>query len=121
MKCISGQHLHKNGMSYMTSELWIITIIGIGTYLFRALSLQLGSRIQWSTKTKEWLSYVSPAVLGALLGPLLFLQDDGIIPLMDNKILLAAIPTMIVAWLTRRLLLTVAVGVACYAIVFYIF
>lgn len=104
----------------MTSELWIIIIIGIGTYLFRALSLQLGSRIQWSKKTKEWLSYVSPAVLGALLGPLLFLQGDRIIPLMDNKIFLAAIPTMIIAWFARRLLLTVAVGVACYAILLWV-
>ncbi|MNO84267.1 Branched-chain amino acid transport protein (AzlD) [compost metagenome] len=103
----------------MATELWIIIIIGTGTYLFRAVSLQLGSRIQWSKRTREWLSYVSPAVLGALLGPLLLLQDNQLVSLADNKVLLAAIPTMIVAWTSRRLLLTVTAGIICYAGVYY--
>ncbi|MBA9085812.1 branched-subunit amino acid transport protein [Fontibacillus solani] len=104
----------------MASELWIIMIIGIGTYLFRAVSLLLGSRLQWSKRTKEWLSYVSPAVLGALLGPLLLLQDDQLVSLTENKVLLASIPTIIVAWSTRRLLLTVTAGVIFYAAIYYL-
>lgn len=99
----------------MATQLWIIILIGAGTYLLRAGSLVLGSRVQWSKSTKEWLSYVSPAVLGALIGPLLLLKDGKWIPLAENPMLFAAIPTMIVAWWSRRLLLTVAAGVLFYA------
>ncbi|WP_110933749.1 AzlD domain-containing protein [Paenibacillus bouchesdurhonensis] len=104
----------------MESQLWIILLIGLGTYLFRAGSLALGSRVQWSDRTKEWLSYVSPAVLGALLGPLLLLNDGQWVSLRDNTMMLAAIPTIIVAWWTRRLLLTVVSGIAFYAIAYYL-
>ncbi|MDU4694970.1 MULTISPECIES: AzlD domain-containing protein [Paenibacillus] len=99
----------------MATQLWIIILIGAGTYLLRAGSLVLGSRVQWSETTKEWLSYVSPAVLGALIGPLLLLKDGEWIPLTENLMLFAAIPTMIIAWWSRRLLLTVAAGVLFYA------
>ncbi|OMG45968.1 branched-chain amino acid transport [Paenibacillus macerans] len=104
----------------VTGAFWIIMMIGAGTYLLRAGSLVLGSRIKWSERTKEWLSFVSPAVLGALIGPLLLLDDGEWIPLMENKMLLAAIPTMAVAWWSRRLLLTVAAGIAFYAAVYYL-
>lgn len=99
----------------MATQLWIIILIGAGTYLLRAGSLVLGSRVRWSESTKEWLSYVSPAVLGALIGPLLLLKDGKWIPLAENSMLFAAIPTMIIAWWSRRLLLTVAAGVLFYA------
>lgn len=99
----------------MATQLWIIILIGAGTYLLRAGSLVLGSRVQWSETTKEWLSYVSPAVLGALIGPLLLLKDGEWIPIPENLMLFAAIPTMIIAWWSRRLLLTVAAGVLFYA------
>ncbi|AZK48328.1 AzlD domain-containing protein [Paenibacillus lentus] len=104
----------------MESQLWIILLIGAGTYMFRAVSLVLGSRMQWSERTKEWLSYVSPAVLGALLGPLLLLNDGQWVPIRDNTMLLAAIPTILVAWWTRRLLLTVVSGIGFYTIVYYL-
>lgn len=104
----------------MGTEFWIIILIGAGTYLFRAGSLTLGSRVKWSPSTKEWLSYVSPAVLGALIGPLLLLKEGHFLPLTQNTMLFAAIPTWIVAWWSRRLLLTVAAGVLFYAAVMYL-
>ncbi|MCK8485845.1 AzlD domain-containing protein [Paenibacillus sp. MBLB2552] len=99
----------------MATQLWVIILIGAGTYLLRAGSLVLGSRVRWSESTKKWLSFVSPAVLGALIGPLLLLQEGKWIPLANNSMLFAAIPTMIIAWWSRRLLLTVAAGVVFYA------
>ncbi|MFD1175198.1 AzlD domain-containing protein [Paenibacillus puldeungensis] len=107
-------------MREVATKLWIIILIGVGTYLLRAGSLVLGSRIKWSERTKEWLSYVSPAVLGALLGPLLLLQDGQWIPLSDNKMLIAAVPTMLIAWWSQRLLLTVAAGIIFYAAAYYL-
>ncbi|UOF90006.1 AzlD domain-containing protein [Fodinisporobacter ferrooxydans] len=92
-------------------------IIGAGTFLIRAISLSWGSRVIWPAWGQKWLSFVTPAVLGALLGPLLFLPDNHLVPIVHNTTLLAAIPTAIVGWFTRHLFWTVAAGVACFAIV----
>lgn len=102
------------------SVVWIILLIGLGTYAFRAGSLILGSRVNWSERTKEWLSFVSPAVLGALLGPLLLLEQEQWVHLTDNRMLIAALPTMVIAWWSRRLLLTIAAGVTMYAVVYHL-
>lgn len=92
-------------------------LIGSGTYLIRGGSLSLGSRVAWPDWLKRWLSYVTPAVLGALLGPLLLLQSGHLTPLWHNSSLLSAVPTGVVAWYTRHLLWTVAAGVVCFALV----
>lgn len=99
---------------------WIIAVTGVGTYLFRAGSLVLGSRVKWNERTKEWLSYVSPAVLGAMLGPVLLLSDNRWVSVTDNAVLLAALPTMLIAWKTRRFLLTVTAGILLYALIRYL-
>lgn len=101
----------------MENLFWIIAVTGLGTYLFRAGSLVLGSRVKWSERTREWLSYVSPAVLGAMLGPVLLLSDNRWVSLTDNAVLLAALPTMLIAWKTRRFLLTVTAGILLYALI----
>lgn len=103
----------------MENLFWIIAVTGVGTYLFRAGSLVLGSRVKWNERTKEWLSYVSPAVLGAMLGPVLLLSDNRWVSVMDNAVLLAALPTMLIAWKTRRFLLTVTAGILLYALIQY--
>lgn len=91
-------------------------VIGAGTYLFRAVSLTLGSRIAWPIWTKKWLSFVTPAVLGALLGPLLLLQGGQWAPIAHNATLIATIPTAVVGWFTRSFLWTVAAGILCFAV-----
>ncbi|CAA7602658.1 Branched-chain amino acid transport protein (AzlD) [Acididesulfobacillus acetoxydans] len=37
--------------------------IGAGTYLLRAGSLSLCSRVSWPEWARKWLSFVTPAVL----------------------------------------------------------
>lgn len=103
------------------SNFWIIIVIGIGTYIMRAGSILLGSQMQWSDKTKQWLYFVSPAVLGALLGPLLFLKEQRFVPILQNPILFASIPTVAVAWYFRNLWLTIVVGLISYSCVYYVF
>ncbi|KLU60748.1 branched-chain amino acid transport protein (AzlD) [Peptococcaceae bacterium CEB3] len=96
--------------------------IGAGTYLLRAGSLSLGSRVTWPSWARKWLSFVTPAVLGALLGPMLLLDGKGHwLPVTHNPTLIAALPTVLVAWVSRHLLLTVAAGVVCFAVVSHLF
>ncbi len=92
-------------------------VIGLGTYLLRAGSLSLGSRITWPVWLKNWLPFVTPAVLGALIGPLLFMPNGQTLSIWHNATLLAAVPTIITAWLSRHLLITVTVGIVSFAVI----
>ncbi len=104
----------------MTSVYLETLLIGVGTYLIRGGSLSLGSRISWPKWIQSWVSFVTPAVLGALLGPVLLFQNNHWIPPLHNPALLAAIPTGVVAWFTRHLLWTVAAGTVCFAVITYL-
>jgi branched-subunit amino acid transport protein len=99
------------------SPLWTETLlIGLGTYLMRALSLSFGSRAAWPAWVRSWLSFITPAVLGALLGPQLLLADHQVVSPLHNPALWAAVPTAFMGWWKRSLFWTVAVGVAAYAV-----
>lgn len=91
-------------------------LIGVGTYLLRAGSLSWGSRKDWPAWLQKWLSFVTPAILGSLLGPLLLLPNNRWLTPLHNPYLLAAIPTVLIGWWSRNLLLTVAAGVVCFTI-----
>lgn len=102
----------------MTRTGWLVVVIlvvGAGTYLMRAIPLALGSRARLSPGVERWLSFVTPATLGALLGPLLLTPGGVWLAPWQNAALLAAIPTAAVARLTRNLLATIAAGIAAYA------
>jgi branched chain amino acid efflux pump len=94
----------------------VIIIAGVGTYLTRALSLILGSHVALPGWLEQWLSFVTPAVLGALLAPTLFLRDGTWAITWHNPALLAALPTGVTAWLSRNLLLTICAGVLFFAL-----
>jgi branched-subunit amino acid transport protein len=102
-------------MSRTDALVIVILIVGAGTYLLRAVSLTLGSRATPAPAVARWLGYVTPATLGALLGPLLLAPDGALLPPWANAALLAAIPTAVVARLSRNLLATIAAGVILYA------
>lgn len=100
----------------MNSLFFETILIGAGTYLIRAGSLSCGSRIKWPNWVHKWLSFVTPAVLGAMLGPLLLIPANHWHSVLHNPTLIATVPTAVAGWFSRNLLLTVAVGVGCFAI-----
>lgn len=102
-------------MSQTAGLVVVILVVGAGTYLLRAVPLTLGSRARMSPGVERWLRYVTPAALGALLGPLLLAPGGKLLPPWANAALLAAIPTAVVARLSHNLLATIAAGVALYA------
>ncbi|HZG81322.1 MAG TPA: AzlD domain-containing protein [Brevibacillus sp.] len=94
---------------------WDILLIILGaalvTFVPRVLPLMLLSRIALPEWGVRWLNHVPIAVMAALIGQEIFLQDGKWSPLASNIELLAAIPTFLVAIKTRSLLGTVVVGI----------
>lgn len=81
------------------------------TFLPRILPLVVLSRMNLPEWSMRWLNYVPIAVMAALVGQELLLTDGKPTPLLQNIELLAALPTFLIAILTRSLLGTVIVGI----------
>lgn len=102
------------------ADIWIMIIgVSIVSMLPRILPVALLSRLEFSESFKEWLSYIAPAVLGALAA-LSIIAPDGFIDLhISNLYLWAAIPTLIVAAKTRNLFYTLTVGIVSMALLYH--
>ncbi len=95
-----------------------LTICGMAavTALPRILpALALASRPLPQLLTR-WLSFVPAAVLSALLFPALLLQDGKLRLSLDNVYLLAAVPSMLVAWRFKSFFGAIAAGMAAAAL-----
>lgn len=91
--------------------LWIIIGSAIVTLVPRVLPLMILSRVTIPDWGKRWLNYIPIAVMSALIAQELFSSNGEFSLLSENKALLAALPTFIIAIWTRSLLATVVVGI----------
>lgn len=93
--------------------IWQVIIgAAIVTYLPRMLPLVLGSKRQLPDPVLQWLGFIPPAVLAALLAPSLFMSGQQLNFSLDNTNLLAAVPCFLVAVLTRSMVWTLIIGMA---------
>ncbi len=92
----------------------LLIILGsaIVTFIPRVLPLVLLSRIQIPEWGINWLKHVPIAVMAALLAQELLITENKFSITGNQLELLAAIPSFLIAILTRSLLGTVLVGVA---------
>lgn len=92
---------------------WGVFLIILGTalvtFLPRVLPLMVLSRIELPEWAMRWLNYVPISVMAALIGQELFMHN-GEFTLLNIEVL-AALPTFLVAVITRSLLSTVVAGV----------
>lgn len=99
--------------------------MAIVTYIPRALPLVLLSSRALNPLIERWLRLIPPAVLSALLVPELLLgkTESGVKLFIspDNTMLLAALPSFLVAWLTRSFFGTVITGMGAVALGRYLF
>lgn len=99
----------------MRSEL-VLAYLGMTavTFFSRAVLTVSVARIRISPFMERFLSVVPFAVLTALVTPYLVTPgDDSYIRIM-NPYLLAGVPTLLIAYRTRNLLLSVGAGVIVY-------
>jgi branched-subunit amino acid transport protein len=94
----------------------ILTIIaaGIITYLIRLSFILTLERMQIPDWFSRGLRYVPPAVLSAIIVPELANWNGAINLTWNNPQIIAGVIAGIVAWRTRNVVLTLAVGFVCF-------
>ncbi len=95
----------------------LIALGGAGvTLLPRVLPLLLLSRVALPAWLRIWLSQVPVAILAALLAQEIAFEGARLVPIAQNTAVLAIVPVLLVAWLTRSLIGAVGAGVVAMAV-----
>lgn len=90
---------------------WLIIIaMGIVTYGIRLLPIALLGRIEIPPVVQRALRFVPPAVLSAIVAPELLMPGGQFDVSPGNARLIAGVIATLVAWRTKNVLLTIAVG-----------
>ena len=91
----------------------MLVVIGMGviTYGLRVGSLLLAERLPRSPWLNSFLRFVPVAVLSAIVAQVTLITASGLnLSPLANPRLVAGALAILVAWRTRRMLLTIAVG-----------
>lgn len=88
----------------------------LGTIIPRALPMTLLADRPMPPMVRRWLSFVPASILAAMVAPDIFLKDGSLFFSTNNIFLLAAAPTLFVAWKTRSLFATLAGGMIMVAL-----
>lgn len=101
---------------YTTSYLFF-TILGCGlaTWLSRVLPFLFIKRMNFSQPVAEFLRFVPIVIMSALWFNSLFVQNLGHLPSIDWENLLASLPTVLSAIISKNLLVIVIVGMISLA------
>jgi branched-subunit amino acid transport protein len=93
--------------------LWLTILgAGLGTWLLRLSFIEAWQWLAVPPLLDRALRYVPAAVMAALVVPAL-VRPEGVVDLsLDNLRLLAGLAAAVVAWRSRNVLLTLAVGMA---------
>lgn len=91
---------------------WILLLGGTATYLTRLSMILLFSRWQIRPWLGRALRLVPAAVFSAIIAQEVFLPNGQMNLSFHNERILAALAATLVAWRTKSVLLTLAVGMA---------
>lgn len=95
--------------------IWVsIGAMALLVFASRYLFLAPGLPIKLGTETRKLLSYSSPAVLTAILSPIVFLPDGEVALSWSNPYLVAAITAVLLAWKLKNVLLTTVLSMALF-------
>lgn len=96
-----------------TNDLILVFGMALVTFTARYPVLALVSRLTLPPTLLSALRFIPPAVLTALIVPALLAPDGGELDFsIGNDYLIAGLITALVAWRTKKLLLTLAIGMA---------
>lgn len=100
----------------------IITILGaaIVTYLTRfPLMILSGKKIP--SPLMKYLSFIAPAVLTALIAPMIFIKQGRVDISLSNNYFIAAIITVLVSYFSKNMLASLIAGICSVALLALIF
>jgi branched-subunit amino acid transport protein len=93
---------------------WLLVLaMAVATYLLRASFILLLDRLEMPELLNRALRYVPAAVLSALVLPAFLYTQTGADLTWGNERLLSGLVAMIIVYLTRNVLLTIGLGMAC--------
>ena len=96
-------------------NIWVIIIvIGLITFAIRLSFILLFGVVDVPPLLRRALRFVPGAILSAIILPDLLLQDEKLSLSLGNERLLAGGIAILVAWRTKNVLLTIAVGMAAF-------
>ena len=100
----------------------LLTIAGctLVTFLTRVIPLVLLKKFNLPKPVIEFLSFVPIVIMSALWFSSLFNQRLGTYPEINYENLFASLPTVAAAWLTKNLLVIVAVGMISLAVLRFV-
>lgn len=95
----------------------VIVGCGIVTWLTRVIPFILLKKFELPIAVVEFLSFVPVVIMSALWFSGLFVQHLGHLPTLNVENLLASIPTVLSAVISKNLLVIVVVGIISLAII----
>ena len=101
----------------------LLTILGcaIVTWLSRIVPFVLLKKFDMPKPLVEYLSFVPIVIMSALWFNSLFIQRIGELPEINYENLLASLPTVVSAIISKSLLVIVMIGILSLAIIRYVF
>lgn len=94
-----------------TAWLWLAVLaVGVVTFSYRLSFILLAERLRLPGLLRRALRFVPVAVLTAIIVPALVFSQNTLDLSPGNARLIAGVLAVLVAWRTRNMLLTIAVG-----------
>lgn len=97
-------------MNYWLLFGFMAIIVFVSRYLFLEPRLPL----KLNDKALELLSYSAPAVLAAVIGPIVFLQEGMLTTSLDSPYIIGAIAAIILMLLTKSTLMTAVLSMGIF-------
>ena len=95
--------------------IWLmIVLMALIVFSSRYLFLEPRLPLQLGPKMLHFLSYSMPAVLTAIFAPIIFIQQGNLAISLDNHYLLCGLLAVVLAWLTRNVLLTIVISMGLF-------
>ncbi|UYN91104.1 MAG: AzlD domain-containing protein [Anaerolineales bacterium] len=98
------------------SEFWLLFGMVLATMATRIPVLITLSRRELPASVRRALHYVPPAVLAAIIAPIVLLDEGAPNLALDNAMLPASLIAILISWRTKNLLLTIVVGMAAFLV-----
>ncbi|OCA82004.1 AzlD domain-containing protein [Pseudobacillus wudalianchiensis] len=103
-------------MSVNVTTLLILAGCSIVTWIPRVAPFLIVRNVQLPEAVMKWLSFIPVCILTALVAGSVIDNGNGTLPTINWQVLLALIPTLLIALWKKSLLITVIFGIVVMAV-----